>query len=91
MALVNISELAIREKLDEILQTVDCCKCEKCYMDILAIALNYVKPRYVNTHEGELIKRVEAMAIQNSVDINIAIVKALELVSHVPHHARLGE
>ena len=86
MTLVNISEAIVRERLDSMLQNYDCCKCQTCYMDMLALVLNYVKPRYVNSHKGELLTRVNALHLQNSVDIDIAIIKAIELVSHSPHH-----
>ena len=88
MALVNMSESIVRDRLTYMLQNYDCCKCETCYTDMLAIVLNYVKPRYVNTHAGELLSRVYAGTIQNSIDTDIAIIKAIEIVSHSPHHNR---
>ena len=86
MALINISEAIVKERLDYHLSNYDCCKCETCYMDMLALVLNYIKPRYVNTRKGELISRVDATSLQNSVDVDIAIINAIELVSHSPHH-----
>ncbi len=88
MALLNISETIARERLDDLLSGYDCCKCEMCYMDMLALVLNYVKSRYVNTHKGELMTRVNALKLQNSVDIDIAVIKAIEIVSHSPRHEK---
>ena len=56
-------------------------------MDILALVLNRLKPRYVNTHEGELLKRADASHLQSIVDIDVEIMKAIEIVSRSPHHA----
>ena len=86
MALVNIMEVLVRQKLDEMLETSDCCKCETCYLDILAIALNYCKPRYVNTFQGELLVKINSTERQSSVDLDIAILKAIEIVKQNPHH-----
>lgn len=86
MALVNIMEMLVRQKLDEMLKTSDCCKCETCYLDILAIALNYCKPRYVNTLQGELLVKINSTERQSSVDLEIAILKAIEIVKQNPHH-----
>lgn len=86
MALINLAEQIARLRLEELLKKADCCKCECCRMDMLALSLNYIKPMYVNTRKGELLKRVDASTQQNSVDINIAIIKAIEIVSRSPHH-----
>lgn len=86
VALINITEMVARERLTQLLNYSDCCKCEKCYTDMLAIVLNNIKPQYVNTHKGELFKRISATTIQNSIDMDIAITKAIELVSRSPQH-----
>ncbi len=86
MALINMMEEIVRDKLDEVLILSDCCKCEICYNDILAIALNYIKPKYVNTLEGELRVKLVSTERQNTIDIDIAVLKAIELVKQHPHH-----
>lgn len=86
MALVNMTELILKERLDVLIQTYDCCKCETCYMDMLALALNSTKPRYVNTRKGELLKRIDATKQQMTVDTDIAVIQAIEIVSRSPHH-----
>ncbi len=86
MALINVTEQIVEKRMQEILPTIDCCKCEKCYLDMMAIALNYLKPQYVNTEKGQLIKLAENTSIQKSVDIDIACVKAIDIVSRSPQH-----
>ena len=86
MALVNIMESVVKQRLDEILETADCCKCETCYLDTMAIALNYCKPRYVNTLKGELLVKIDSTERQSAVDLEIAILKAIEIVKQHPHH-----
>ncbi|MBP0965700.1 MAG: late competence development ComFB family protein [Oscillospiraceae bacterium] len=86
MALINVTEQIVEKRMQEILPTIDCCKCEKCYLDMMAIALNYLKPQYVNTEKGQLIKLAENTSIQKTVDIDIACVKAIDIVSRSPQH-----
>lgn len=88
MALINMTEMMVRPILTEELEKIDCCKCERCYYDMLAIALNGLKPRYVNSAEGQLISRAAALTLQNKIDINVAVLRAINTVSRVPHHSR---
>lgn len=86
MALVNMMEIIARQKLDDMLAKLDCCKCEKCYLDMLAFALNNLKPMYVNSKEGELFSKVKSMSYQNTVDIDVAVASAINIVSSSPRH-----
>lgn len=86
MALVNMTEIIVRQRLDELLKTCNCCKCEKCYDDMLAFTLNELRPQYVNSHKGELFTKLNNSRYQNTVDIDIAIIKAINAVSADPHH-----
>ena len=58
MAVVNIMEKIISEKLDFQLKDCDCCKCNECRQDMLAYALNSVSPKYVNSAKGELVGEI---------------------------------
>ena len=55
-------------------------------MDIMAIALNDVPPKYVVTDAGELFSKVRELEQQFEVDIETAIVKAAIYVSKNPKH-----
>ena len=52
----------------------------------MAIALNNIKPAYVNTAEGMLFKRISSMLPQKTADTDIEILKAINLVSANPKH-----
>lgn len=86
MALINMTEQIVRERLTELLKDVDCCKCEQCFNDMLALALNDLKPQYVNSAKGELFSKLNSTKYQKSVDIDIAIVKAINVISKNPRH-----
>lgn len=86
MALINTMEGLIDEKLRMMLEGENCCKCERCFEDMKAIALNSLPSKYVNTHNGELFSKLDANIIQNSADITVAISKAIKKVAARPSH-----
>ena len=87
MALVNVMELTVKEKLEEMLKIENCCKCERCIEDMTAKALNKLPSKYVSTHNGELFSKLDSAIRQNSVDINIAVAEAIKCVSKNPSHS----
>ena len=86
MSIINVMEAFVGERLEEMLKTENCCKCERCKDDMKAIALNKLPAKYVSSHNGELFSKLDSMIRQNSVDINIAIAAAIDAVSKRPSH-----
>ncbi len=86
MALVNIMEGIVKDKLTEMLKNEKCCKCERCVEDMTALALNKLPARYVSTHNGELFSKLNALVRQSTVDLNIAVAEAIACVSKRPSH-----
>ncbi len=86
MALVNMMERFVEEKLDEMLEREDCCKCPRCIEDMKAVALNKLPAKYVSTHNGELYSKLDSTIRQNSADITVAVSAAIACVSARPSH-----
>ena len=87
MPIINVMEEMVKNRLAEHLEKVDCCKCEKCVDDMTAMVLNKLPPKYVRTSRGELFSRVDiSLERQKSLDINFAIMSAIEFVSTHPRH-----
>lgn len=83
MRLVNATEITVFEQLNKILDQRDICKCERCKLDIAAVALNNLPPNYVVSTEGEVIK---AISPQLRIDVQRQIEQAIARVSARPHH-----
>jgi len=80
-------EQAVFNVLNKLLKNRDdICVCEKCKMDIAAIALNNLPTKYVVTEKGELYTKVNEMEIQFEADIIKELVKAIEIVSNDVRH-----
>lgn len=64
----------------------DWCNCEKCKLDVAALALNNWQPRYVVTEKGRLLGRANNMNQQFNTDVILEVTKAIKLVAINPHH-----
>lgn len=87
MLLRNVTQDIVFEKLDEILKKrPELCNCERCKLDIAALALNALPPRYVVTERGATFSRVNSLDVQISADTVSELTKAIEQVSKEPRH-----
>lgn len=82
----NYMEEVVFNVLKDILQDINVCTCEKCTLDIAAIALNDLPTKYIVTEKGELYSKVESLKQQFDVDVVSAITKAAVLVKRNPRH-----
>lgn len=87
MKLYNYMEGVVIRAIESTIEKYpEVCKCQKCKLDIAAIALNNLPPRYIVTEKGELFTKVDGMDIQFDVDILKEVTKAIEVVSKKPRH-----
>ncbi|MCL1866878.1 MAG: late competence development ComFB family protein, partial [Oscillospiraceae bacterium] len=64
---------------------------EICIDDIKCLALNKLPSKYVNSPQGELFSRVDqTMLRQNSVDVDFAVLNAIESVKDRPRCKNLN-
>ncbi|MGE5328906.1 MAG: late competence development ComFB family protein [Deltaproteobacteria bacterium] len=82
----NYMEEVVYGFFDEILKDLNVCNCEKCRMDIAAIALNQLPAKYIVTEKGELYSKINTLRQQFEVDVIAAITKAAVLVKRSPRH-----
>ncbi len=82
----NYMEEIVYNQMKDILGDINMCKCEKCLMDIAAIALNDLPSKYIVTEKGELYSKINALSQQFEVDVVAAVTKAAVLVKRRPRH-----
>jgi len=63
------------------------CRCDKCRLDVMAIALNDLKPKYVVTDKGYVFAKASELEAQFRADTVIAVNKAMNIVKENPQHA----
>ena len=84
--LKNYMEELVVKKTEDILKLMSICKCEKCKLDIMALALNDLPAKYVVTDMGELFSKLRELEQQFEVDVEMAIIKAAIFVGKNPKH-----
>jgi len=82
----NYMELCVAELAPKILATTGACTCDNCLLDISAVALNNLPPKYVVSKRGELFTRLAMLQHQFDVDIVAQLSKAAEIVAKKPRH-----
>lgn len=82
----NYMEEIVFGQMKEVLLDINVCTCDKCMLDIAAIALNDLPPKYIVTEKGELYSKINSLSQQFEVDIVSAITKAAVLVKRKPRH-----
>lgn len=83
MDVVNLMEVTVLEKLDELIKRFSCCQCDRCKKDIVALALDKLPPKYVVLSEGQAVPEVDA---QTNAQIISAMIQAVLQVRAHPRH-----
>jgi competence protein ComFB len=84
--LKNYMEEIVFNQIKDVLSDINMCTCEKCVLDIAAIALNDLPPKYIVSEKGELYSRINTLRQQFEVDVIAAITKAAVMVKRRPRH-----
>ena len=72
-------------RIEALLPKYDGCRCATCIDDMRCLTLNKLPSKYVNTQKGELFSKVEQlMQRQSCVDLDIAVMLAMEIVKTHP-------
>lgn len=85
MRLVNVTETIVLSWTKKLLEQSASCKCKRCYLDIVALALNNLPCKYVVSTERNALMTQDP---QLKADAIKQIKYAMEMVSARPHHQR---
>ena len=84
----NLLEGAVKEVYDELKnRDASFCGCAQCQDDVLAFALNHLRPRYAGgTREGVAVTSVDLQRDQTRAELMVAVLDAMRRVSNNPRH-----
>jgi hypothetical protein len=82
--LINIKEIMIHNKIDEVLEKFNCCKCDSCKLEITAIALNRLTPQYTICHSDEELE--EFIPHSEYSKVTSALINAIITIRANPVH-----
>ncbi len=86
MELRNLMEDVVNHALEDVKKHYDFCSCAQCRMDISALALNKIPPRYVVSNKGESYGRADLLAMQSGLDVLSIVLEAVKMVQQKPRH-----
>lgn len=81
--IVNVMEAAVMGKLESVLARFQCCRCDRCKKDIIALALNRLPPRYMVLSEGQVPPDIDPKV---NAQIVAAMIQAVLKVRAKPRH-----
>ena len=84
--LVNTTEQVVRKKVRELMEQLDMCQCEKCFLDTCAMVLNQMSSHYVTTRKGELLTLLDANGFQYRTNLTVCVLQMLKRVKEQPKH-----
>lgn len=79
----NVTEQLVSDKLEMAFAKFNCCKCDRCKKDVVAIALNKLKPRYIVLGAEDPIPEPDR---QTTADVTTALIQAIITVKNNPRH-----
>jgi len=82
----NYTEEAVQFYLDRWYKEADVCQCDICKMDVMALMLNNLKPKYVVTDKGALYAQLDDFDPQYKIDFMTVMSQAAKIVKNGPRH-----
>ena len=82
----NYTEEAVKDYMERWFKEADCCHCDDCRLDVMAIMLNQLTPKYVVTDKGALFAQMDDFEPQNRIDFIAIMTQAAEIVNKKPRH-----
>jgi competence protein ComFB len=64
------------------------CRCEQCIDDIMAKALNNLKPYYITTKKGEVYAEYSSLETQHQAEVIREVINAVEFVTNNSSHQK---
>lgn len=83
--LYNVTEKLVVNKIDATLKKMNCCRCDRCKEDIVAIALNSLKPMYIVATKDDIEKKIYEMKDSGN-EVTTEVIKAVLTVRKNPRH-----
>jgi competence protein ComFB len=87
LRLHNYMQDILLEKLPHTMKVLRSCQCERCRLDILAIAMNSLPTAYaVTAEEDDSLERIKKLRRDYEVKVTATLIKAIQQVKNEPRH-----
>lgn len=87
----NVMQALVEDKADKYIKMFGLCSCDRCRIDVVALALSNLPAKYVVAKPHELIPRLSMYEQKYSASIVTQVMSACRKVLDRPHHQRENE
>ncbi|WP_251388146.1 late competence development ComFB family protein [Mediterraneibacter agrestimuris] len=83
---VNIMEEIVRDKIIYFMRQFDCCTCDRCIADAIALTLNGLMPKYIVTDPAAKDPLISLYTNRFIPDVTVEATKACMIIKENPRH-----
>ena len=84
----NLTQAMVEEKADKLMKQFGMCTCNRCKVDVTAIALTNLPAKYVVTQNKEVLPLLSMYEERYSAAVTVQVMNACRMVMKRPHHGR---
>jgi len=84
----NVTQALVEDKADKYIKMFGLCSCPRCRIDVIALALSNLPPKYVVAKPHDLVPRLSVYEQQYNAAIVTQVMSACRKVLDRPHHER---
>jgi DNA mismatch repair ATPase MutL len=85
---VNVMQILVEENTEKYMKMFGLCQCPRCVVDVKALALNNLPPKYVVMKEGEMVPRITLYEGRFQTAVTAQVLRACQSVMANPRHDR---
>ena len=84
----NLTQAVVESKAEKLMKQLGMCTCSRCKVDVTAIALTNLPPKYVATQNRDILPLLSMYEEKYSVAVTVQVMNACRMVMKRPHHGR---
>ncbi len=84
----NVTQALVEDKTDKYIKMFGLCSCPRCRIDVIALALTNLPPKYVVAKPDDLIPRLSVYEQKYNAAVVTQVMSACRKVLERPHHER---
>ena len=84
----NVTQALVEDKAEKYMKMFSMCTCNRCRIDVIALALSNLPAKYVVAKPKDMIPRLSMYESKYSAAVITQVMKACKKVIDLPHHKR---
>ena len=84
----NVTQALVEDKTEKYMKMFGMCTCNRCRIDVVALALSNLPAKYVVARPKDMIPRLSIYESKYSAAVITQVMKACKKVIDLPHHKR---